>query len=619
MDLTTALTIKAQVVGANQISGLTGGLKKVEGQSNKTRSALTNLSKAGTGLVGVLTRLGTAAAVTNFAKAGVEADRTAKRLANLTGRFGETEKVQKFAAQAAETYGLSQTAAQNAVSDLYGRLRPMGIALSDIETVFKGVSTASSQMGLSVADTEGVMLQLSQALGSGKLQGDEFRSIMERLPSIGQAVANSMGVTVGQLKELSSSGKITTEEIIKALQGLANTAPPPPDAYKQFQAALADLNTEIGTKLLPALTPLVNFASKALNAFSQLPEPVQTFVVALGGIGAAAVVFAPIISAITTLGPLITGLVTGIGGIVTALTGGGGALGAIAAVFSGPVGWIALAVAAGVAIYTFRDQIAEAFAFIGDIIKKAWEIYKSIYIDPIVNAGKMIYEFFQENWQGIYDFVTGIFQGLWEFYKGTFIDPALETARGFYESFVDIFGKVGDAIKAPFEAAFNTLKGIVNNVLQGIASAINGVVNAINNVIRAANSASSKVGLPAIPTIPNVQVPQFAEGGMVTGPTLGLVGEAGPEYIVPARKAQAFAANIMAGVRGPGAIPRFAEGGYVAPAGANVNIQTGPVTQMNGTNFVTTQDLSRAVQSGVNQTLDMIRRDSSVRARLGMI
>ena len=619
MDLTTALTIKAQVVGANQISGLTGGLKKVEGQSNKTRSALTNLSKAGTGLVGVLTRLGAAAAVTNFAKAGVEADRTAKRLANLTGRFGETEKVQRFAAEAAKTYGLSQTAAQNAVSDLYGRLRPMGIALSDIETVFKGVNTASSQMGLSAADTEGVMLQLSQALGSGKLQGDEFRSIMERLPSIGQAVANSMGVTVGQLKELSSSGKITTEEIIKALQGLANTAPPPPDAYKQFQAALADLNTEIGSKLLPALTPLVGLASKALNVFSQLPEPVQTFVVALGGIAAAAVVFAPIISAITTLGPLITGLVTGIGGIVTALTGGGGALGAIAAVFSGPVGWIALAVAAGVAIYTFRDQIAEAFGFIGDIIKGAWELYKSVYIDPIVNAGKMIYEFFQENWQGIYDFVTGIFTGLWEFYKGTFIDPALETARGFYESFVEIFNKVGEAIAAPFQAAFGMLKGIVNNVLQGIGNAINGVVNAINNVISAANAASSKVGLPAIPTIPNVQVPQFAEGGMVTGPTLGLVGEAGPEYIVPARKAQAFAANIMAGVRGPGAIPRFAEGGYVAPAGANVNIQTGPVTQMNGTNFVTTQDLSRAVQSGVNQTLDMIRRDSSVRASLGMV
>jgi glycine cleavage system aminomethyltransferase T len=149
--------------------------------------------------------------------------------------------------------------------------------------------------------------------------------------------------------------------------------------------------------------------------------------------------------------------------------------------------------------------------------------------------------------------------------------------------------------------------------VQGIASGINSAISMINRVINGAN----KLPNVNIPLIPEVAIPEFAEGGMVTGPTLGLVGEAGPEYIVPARKAKAFAQNILAGVRGPGAIPRFAEGGYVAPA--SVNIQTGPVTQMDGTNFVTTQDLSRAVQSGVNQTLDLIRRDSSIRTSLGMI
>ena len=75
----------------------------------------------------------------------------------------------------------------------------------------------------------------------------------------------------------------------------------------------------------------------------------------------------------------------------------------------------------------------------------------------------------------------------------------------------------------------------------------------------------------------------------------------------------------MAGVRGPAAIPRFAEGGVVMPSSANVSIQTGPVTQMNGTNFVTTQDLSRAVQAGVDQTLALLAGDINVRAGLGLI
>lgn len=110
----------------------------------------------------------------------------------------------------------------------------------------------------------------------------------------------------------------------------------------------------------------------------------------------------------------------------------------------------------------------------------------------------------------------------------------------------------------------------------------------------------------------------FARGGVVKGPTLGLIGEGGePEYIIPQSKAAGFSANYLAGKRGAGAIPGFAEGGYAAPASANVNIQTGPVTQMGGQNFVTTQEMTRAVQAGVEQTLDLIQRDGIVRAGLG--
>tara|TARA_Y100000004_G_scaffold176263_1_gene216667 strand:+ start:850 stop:3297 length:2448 start_codon:yes stop_codon:yes gene_type:complete len=110
----------------------------------------------------------------------------------------------------------------------------------------------------------------------------------------------------------------------------------------------------------------------------------------------------------------------------------------------------------------------------------------------------------------------------------------------------------------------------------------------------------------------------FARGGVVKGPTLGLIGEGGePEYIIPQSKAAGFAANFLSGKRGAGAIPGFAEGGVAMPSTANVSIQTGPVTQMNGQNFVTTQEMSKAVQAGVQQTLDLIRRDGNTRARLG--
>lgn len=109
----------------------------------------------------------------------------------------------------------------------------------------------------------------------------------------------------------------------------------------------------------------------------------------------------------------------------------------------------------------------------------------------------------------------------------------------------------------------------------------------------------------------------FAKGGIVNKPTLGLIGEGGEaEYIIPESKAMGFAMNYLLGGRGGSAIPRFAEGGMVGTP--SVSIQTGPVTQMNGTNYVTTQDMSRAVQAGVQQTLNLLRNDIRVRSGLGL-
>jgi hypothetical protein len=167
---------------------------------------------------------------------------------------------------------------------------------------------------------------------------------------------------------------------------------------------------------------------------------------------------------------------------------------------------------------------------------------------------------------------------------------------------------LANALKAPFVAVANMIKGVLNGILGGIENTINGAINAINALIQGANQALTALKLPSIPTVPQVSLPRFAEGGVVSGPTLAMVGEGGePEYIVPQSKASTFAANWMAGVRGPAAIPRFAEGGVVAPATAQVNIQTGPVMQQGGQNYVTMQDFERGLQGLANQLLSSNR------------
>jgi Flp pilus assembly pilin Flp len=102
-------------------------------------------------------------------------------------------------------------------------------------------------------------------------------------------------------------------------------------------------------------------------------------------------------------------------------------------IFSGPVGWVALLVAAGVAIYAFRDQIGAAFQAIGDYLTKAAQGFKLVFIDPVANALK-----------AMVDGIKSLFSGL------------------------------AQALAAPFTAAANMIKGIVNGIIGGIERGING-------------------------------------------------------------------------------------------------------------------------------------------------
>lgn len=95
---------------------------------------------------------------------------------------------------------------------------------NDVEAV-KFTSTldkAFKVSGTSAGEASAAMYQLNQAMTSGKLQGDEFRSVMENAPILAQKIAESMGVSMAQLKKLGSEGKITSDVIKNAVLGSAD-------------------------------------------------------------------------------------------------------------------------------------------------------------------------------------------------------------------------------------------------------------------------------------------------------------------------------------------------------------------------------------------------------------
>jgi len=108
-----------------------------------------------------------------------------------------------------------------ATGDLFARLTKIGQemkwpqeqALALTETINRAIQVG----GGSAEANEAAITQLNQALGSGVLRGDEFNSMVEQSPRLTQAMADGLGVTTGQLREMANQGQLTTAVVTKAI------------------------------------------------------------------------------------------------------------------------------------------------------------------------------------------------------------------------------------------------------------------------------------------------------------------------------------------------------------------------------------------------------------------
>jgi len=275
--------------------GATAALRKVNSIAGQTQSTFQKLKGA---IVGV--------GFTLFARSAVKTAATLNdlklRLRLLSSEYKEFGSAQKIAAEASQIFGLSNIEALDGLTNIYARLRPIGIELEDIKSTFIGFNSVAKMGGVSAIEAAGAFRQLSQALGSGRLQGDEFRSMAENVPMLMKAIGDEMGVPIGRLKELASEGKITSKIIIRALKKAADeagdsigkiVAQSDIQKFKNFSNAMEKLRVAIGNKLLPVLTPFIKKLTQLVEAFTKLPEPVQTGIIGLTGLLASLAVLGP--------------------------------------------------------------------------------------------------------------------------------------------------------------------------------------------------------------------------------------------------------------------------------------------------------------------------------------
>lgn len=404
--------------------------------------------------------------------------------------------------------------------------------------------------------------------------------------------------------------------------------------WQLLQNNLKALQIVIGEALLPAinltlevLTPLISLVS---NLAGQFPALTAVIVGLTAAVSAFVIVAPGIVSAITLFGSLKAAIVAmNIGGLIAGFAGLGSAIiGALApvlawitgtlipgllAVFSGPVGWTVLAIAAVVAMaIAFREPLWEFITWL-------WE------------WGEPVREFWAGLWNGLVEFV-GFSLGTVETVITTAANlwwSALETvwgtiSEGFntlvvtpindaWTAVMEIMPKtmqaVADTVEGIWTALVETIKSVINGMLQYIAGQINAAIELVNYVISGYNSIPVA---PDIPTLGYVSVPTFAQGGTVNRPTLAMVGEGGErEYIVPESKMATASARYLSGARGADVIPSSSAGSGSASSAPVINVTTGPVMEFDGQRYVRMEDFDRGMRQVADGVIGRLRTPSA--------
>jgi tape measure domain-containing protein len=132
----------------------------------------------------------------------------------------------------------------------------LGISQSRLLKVTEAISNAVTVSGGSAEAAQAALTQLGQGLASGALRGDELNSVMEQTPRLAKALADGLGISIGQLRKLGQEGKITSDAVINALESQTKT-----------------LSTEVANSVMTvgqAFTQLKNSAVKLVGDFDSV-------------------------------------------------------------------------------------------------------------------------------------------------------------------------------------------------------------------------------------------------------------------------------------------------------------------------------------------------------------
>ncbi|HHT1687567.1 TPA: tape measure protein [Raoultella ornithinolytica] len=213
MDTSRLLAARREVDAA--LNGLSGNMGRLEASVNRTERSIGSMERTMSSLSGVAKGLLAALSVqqvSSYADAWTELN---NKVSNSV-RTGETqaEVMQRI-------FDVSQAtkSSLNGTATIYARLergtRTYNTSAEDLTRLTTIINQGFAVSGATAQEAENAIIQLSQGIASGVLRGEEFNSVSEQGSRLMIALADSMGVSIGQLRAMAAQGQLTTDVVVK--------------------------------------------------------------------------------------------------------------------------------------------------------------------------------------------------------------------------------------------------------------------------------------------------------------------------------------------------------------------------------------------------------------------
>lgn len=265
---------------------LTQIIQKQQQHTKKTEETQSSWSKLVNTIRSAAVVAGGVALVKNIMAAADQQSTLNARLSMMTDSLEESAALQDRIYQAAQR----SRGSYNNTADMVGKFGTLAPDAfnnnAEIVGFAEQINKHIALSGASGSAADGAILQLTQALGSGVLRGEELNSVLEQTPTIAQTIAEYMGMSVGKMRELASDGAITADVVKNALLA---TAEETNARFEQMPMTFAQLWTSGLNAVQQAAMPVLQAIAKGAT---MIRDNWSTIAPVLAGVAAAAGVVA---------------------------------------------------------------------------------------------------------------------------------------------------------------------------------------------------------------------------------------------------------------------------------------------------------------------------------------